>query len=163
MDFVLVKRVVDRMVRIVDDTELSKRLRGETKRIVLNCSACLDRACTLEDAGTMDERERRTIIGFVEYAAGEVLNELDSCYHMLVQDLRSLYNNLVFRPLPPEPTYAAPGTEEKISILKRRLESGYELFHPDDAVNYHDITDKLLQFCNKVHSNHAKSEGIGSN
>lgn len=55
MDFVLVKRVVDRMVRIVDDTELSKRLRGETKRIVLNCSACLDRACTLEDAGTMDE------------------------------------------------------------------------------------------------------------
>lgn len=32
------------------------------------------------------------------------------------------------------PTMARPGSEEKIEVLIRRMESGLHLFHPDDAV-----------------------------
>ena len=36
--------------------------------------------------------------------------------------------------LPPFPTAALPGTQEKIAILTQRASLGQELFHPDDAL-----------------------------
>ena len=36
-------------------------------------------------------------------------------------------------PLPARPTDAAPGSPEKIDVLARRLRSGRQLFHPEDA------------------------------
>lgn len=39
---------------------------------------------------------------------------------------------LGIRPLP-EPTYAAPGSDEKMAVLAGRAGRGEQLFHPDDA------------------------------
>jgi hypothetical protein len=36
-------------------------------------------------------------------------------------------------PLPPEPTQAMPGSEEKILVLMRRAELRLQLHHPGDA------------------------------
>ena len=38
------------------------------------------------------------------------------------------------RPLPPEPTQAQPGSEEKVRVLEQRRRDGYALWHPDDFV-----------------------------
>lgn len=35
--------------------------------------------------------------------------------------------------LPPYPTQAQPGSQEKIAILQQRAFSRHELFHPEDA------------------------------
>lgn len=37
------------------------------------------------------------------------------------------------RPMPPAPTTAAPGTEEKMQVLEARAEALQSLFHPADA------------------------------
>jgi len=36
-------------------------------------------------------------------------------------------------PLPPEPTLAPPGSEEKQAVMQERASKGYSLFHPLDA------------------------------
>lgn len=36
------------------------------------------------------------------------------------------------QPCPPEATTAAPGTEAKIRIMRRRAAKGYSIFHPHD-------------------------------
>lgn len=36
------------------------------------------------------------------------------------------------RPLPPYPTDAFPGTDEKIEVMRKRYARGYHLHHPDD-------------------------------
>ncbi len=36
-------------------------------------------------------------------------------------------------PLPPSPTSALPGTEEKVLVMIERCKGGYALFHPLDA------------------------------
>lgn len=48
-----------------------------------------------------------------------------------------------YRPTPAlSPTDAMPGTPEKITILQQRLESGAELFHPDD-LTVEPITESI--------------------
>ena len=37
------------------------------------------------------------------------------------------------RPLPPYPTEALPGSEEKIRVMSWRISKGYHLNHPADA------------------------------
>jgi ribosomal protein L37E len=36
-------------------------------------------------------------------------------------------------PLPPYPTRARPGTEEKINVLRQRVRQRWQLWHPRDA------------------------------
>lgn len=36
------------------------------------------------------------------------------------------------RPIPPEPTTALPGTDEKIRVMQERWSLGYSLHHPND-------------------------------
>jgi hypothetical protein len=43
--------------------------------------------------------------------------------------------------IPPEPTKFLPGTPEKIAVLTWRVENGYLLWHPDDAVRDDDNCD----------------------
>lgn len=38
----------------------------------------------------------------------------------------------------PQPTDALPGSEEKIDVLRARIENGEELFHEDDRLKYSD-------------------------
>jgi hypothetical protein len=37
------------------------------------------------------------------------------------------------RPLPPYPTYALPGSDEKVRVMRERWEDGYHIHHPRDA------------------------------
>jgi hypothetical protein len=38
------------------------------------------------------------------------------------------------RPLPPGPTYHAPGTAGKVEVMAWRARCGYQLHHPGDAI-----------------------------
>lgn len=53
---------------------------------------------------------------------------------------------------PAEPTRAIPGTQERIDIYARRLESGEQLFHVDDYILTEDITDDLLGIWRKTNA-----------
>ncbi len=41
-------------------------------------------------------------------------------------------------------TGAAPGSEEKIEVLRRRVELGFPLWHKDDRVNYHGLVGAIV-------------------
>jgi hypothetical protein len=47
-------------------------------------------------------------------------------------------------PLPPEPTDALPGTEEKIEVMRERARLGFQLHHPRDAT-IEDVRADLLR------------------
>lgn len=38
------------------------------------------------------------------------------------------------RPIPPEPTNASPGSEEKKRVMRQRAAAGYAIFHPHDSL-----------------------------
>jgi len=38
------------------------------------------------------------------------------------------------RPVPPEPTNASPGSEEKKRVMRQRAAAGYAIFHPHDSL-----------------------------
>jgi hypothetical protein len=40
-------------------------------------------------------------------------------------------------------TGAPPGSNEKIEVLRRRVELGHPLWHPDDRVDYHGCTGEV--------------------
>lgn len=40
-------------------------------------------------------------------------------------------------------TGALPGTDEKLDILAKRVQSGLPLWHPSDRRNYEDIVEEL--------------------
>lgn len=49
------------------------------------------------------------------------------------------------RVLPPNPTTALPGSEEKLRVLIQRAENEHILWHPDDPVLHHEVmVDTLL-------------------
>ena len=43
----------------------------------------------------------------------------------------------------PEPTDTRPGTPERMAVLKRRMELGQELWHPDDATCLPSQADEM--------------------
>jgi hypothetical protein len=43
------------------------------------------------------------------------------------------YEPSTSRPLPPYPTYALPGSDEKVRVMRERWEDGYHIHHPRDA------------------------------
>ena len=66
------------------------------------------------------------------------------------------------QPPPFEPTDAFPGSEEKISVLRRRWESGLPLWHPEDVRiatawevlsrrRLQDMIDRLKQLPIRLH------------
>lgn len=53
---------------------------------------------------------------------------------------------------PANPTLAIPGTQERIAIYAKRLESGEALYHADDCVLTEDISDELLCIWRKTNA-----------
>lgn len=49
----------------------------------------------------------------------------------MVMEVRTLGYSM--RQLPPNPTNALPGTEEKIEVMRKRAEAEHYIFHPEDA------------------------------
>lgn len=47
-------------------------------------------------------------------------------------------------PLPPHPTRAGPGTEEKIRVMQWRYRNGYHIHHPQD-VGYEEVNRRRVQ------------------
>ena len=48
-------------------------------------------------------------------------------------DIEETQREGVGRPLPPEPTRYAPGTPEKVAVMRSRYLAGYHIHHPQDA------------------------------
>jgi len=151
-ELTLIKKITDRMVRIAEDSELKRVLDRKIKNMVANYAAYLDRICILADADALSKREYKAIHGFVEYLASELLQTFFESRHKLVLELKSFYEVLANKPLPPYPTFATPGSKEKIEVLRSRLENGYSLFHPDDASCPDSVLNKFLSFCDYVRS-----------
>ncbi len=45
-----------------------------------------------------------------------------------------------------EPTKALPGTDEKLTILAARVQSGLPLWHPSDRRSYDDVEENTTKY-----------------
>ena len=52
----------------------------------------------------------------------------------------------------PTPTAAAPGSIEKMDILRQRLENGEEMFHPLDRCNYDNLIAAIQPYAARYQS-----------
>ena len=53
----------------------------------------------------------------------------DELWHLTEEEPRE-WNGPV--PLPPEPTQAVPGSQEKMDVMMERIDAGFQAFHPND-------------------------------
>ena len=49
-----------------------------------------------------------------------------------------------FDAMPGEPTTCRPGTEEKLEVMRRRVERGEQICHPLDPVDEHAVPGELF-------------------
>ena len=63
-----------------------------------------------------------------------------------------------YKPKPSKPTDAAPGTDEKIAVLRKRVEDGEELFNKKDRWHYEDQTAPIRPY-DRVYPFQAKCVG----
>ncbi len=52
----------------------------------------------------------------------------------------------------PTPTAAAPGSIEKMDVLKQRLENGEEMFHHLDRCNYDNLIAAIKPYASRYQS-----------
>ena len=52
----------------------------------------------------------------------------------------------------PAPTETAPGSIEKMDILRQRLENGEEMFHPLDRCNYDNLIAAIKPYAARYQS-----------
>jgi hypothetical protein len=58
----------------------------------------------------------------------------DAMHRLVMSPTQAYRNDCAFEPIGlPNPTSAKPGTPEKVDVLRKRLEAGEQLHHPQDA------------------------------
>lgn len=73
-----------------------------------------------------------------------------------------LHSGAMSLPLPPYPTFARPGSPEKMSVMEWRYVNGYAIHHPLDLKDREEIDSKYQELADVVIKTRVSKGNLGS-